>query len=213
VTLNVEGEAHFIGLRVRCDSGVFGCDPTSLEMVEDSGHRVPRILAQMKESLISNGGIESEGIFRLAGETSDIKHVKAEMNNNQFNGNYDVNTIASLIKIWYRELPTPILNVLPKECFLNSQEANLFLDAYKDMPDPNKALVDWLVDLLISVAEKQSINKMTVQNLAIVLAPNLYEPTGTDPMEGLVLSQKCAQLFAHLLSSRNSNPEQEITVD
>jgi hypothetical protein len=211
VTLNVEGEAHFIGLKVRCDSGVFGCDPNSHEMVEDSGHRVPRILAQMKECLILNGGLESEGILRLAGDATDIKRVKAEMNNNQFNvqTNYDVNTIASLIKIWYRELPTPVLNALPKECFMNSTEPNLFLEAYNEMPDPNKALVAWLVDFLLAVAEKQAINKMTIQNLAIVLAPNLYEPTGTDPMEGLVLSQKCAQLFAHLLSSRNSSPEQE----
>jgi len=210
VTLKVEGEAHFIRLRVRCDSGVFGCDPSSLEMIDDAGHRVPRILAQMKDCLVSNGGLESEGIFRLAGEASDIKRVKAEMNNNQFSGNYDDNTVATLIKIWFRELPTPVLNVLPNECF-SSTDTNLFMEAYNNMAEPNKALVDWLVDLLIAVSEKQSVNKMTIQNLAIVLAPNLYEPTGTDPMEGLVLSQKCAQLLAHLLNSRHSITEQEMS--
>lgn len=39
---------------------------------------------------------------------------------------------------------------------------------------------------------------MTIQNLAIVVAPNLYDVSSVDPMEGLVMSQKVVQvcLFA-----------------
>eukprot|EP01103_Thecamoeba_quadrilineata_P005657 TRINITY_DN15426_c0_g1_i1.p1 TRINITY_DN15426_c0_g1~~TRINITY_DN15426_c0_g1_i1.p1 ORF type:complete len:355 (+),score=46.48 TRINITY_DN15426_c0_g1_i1:64-1065(+) len=209
VTLNVEGEAHFIRLKVRSDTGVFGCDPSSLETIDDAGFRVPRILAMMKEALITNGGLESEGIFRLAGEALDIKQVKVEMNANQFTGNYDVNTLASLIKIWFRELPVPILNVFPKEV-IEASDPQAFVEAYDNLVHPNKVLMDWLIDFLNRVAEKQDINKMSAQNLAIVLAPNLYEPTGTDPMEGLVLSQKCAQLLTQLLISRHNLQSAEL---
>jgi hypothetical protein len=34
---------------------------------------------------------------------------------------------------------------------------------------------------------------------AIVVAPNLYDPPGCDPMEGLVMSQKAVQFLHHLV--------------
>jgi len=62
-----------------------------------------------------------------------------------------------------------------------------------------RTLLDWLIDLLMTVAAKSHINKMTIQNLAIVVAPNLYNPPGSDPIEGLVLSQKCVQFLHNIL--------------
>jgi hypothetical protein len=34
---------------------------------------------------------------------------------------------------------------------------------------------------------------------AIVVAPNLYDPPGSDPMEGLVMSQKAVQFLHNLI--------------
>lgn len=110
------------------------------------------------------------------------------------------------IKIWFRDLPTPILNAIPQETIMNFSSSEDCVAAYHQLPEPQKTLLDWLLDFLTSVSQNSEINKMTAQNLgihlfiiinnfkAIVIAPNLYDISTPNPMEGLVLSQKCAQV-------------------
>jgi len=203
VTLRIIGGAPlFINLRIACESGVFGVDPTTLEMTEDQGHRVPIILAQMKNIVLDNGGIKNEGIFRLAGEQTEIARIKDLMNRKLFDYNTkDVNTIANLIKIWFRDLPVPILNALPDNSIMNCSDVNECIANYQNLPEPQKSLLGWLLDFLAVVASNSEVNKMTAQNLAIVIAPNLYDISTPNPMEGLILSQKCAQFLNHILNS------------
>jgi len=200
VTLKIDGGASIIlTARIRCETGVFGVDPVSLELEEDDGYKVPAILALMRRSLIEHGGLSQEGIFRLAGEQTEIKRIKEIMNKKEFSSSNDVNTIASLIKIWFRELPTPILNALPAESIFYSNDINDCVTAFNTLPEPQKTLLEWLLHLLIMTATNSTINKMSAQNLAIVVAPNLYDVSTSNPMEGLVMSQKCVQFLHNVL--------------
>jgi len=199
VTMTVDGDTQFLTVRIRCETGVFGVDPTSIEMETDGLYQVPSILALMKRSLLLHGGLTSEGIFRLAGEQTEIRRIKETMNRKEFTDSNDLNTVASLIKIWFRELPTPILNALPQESIFYSSEIGDCVTAFDNLPEPQKTLLSWLIDLLILVAQQSPINKMTIQNLAIVVAPNLYDVSTSNPMEGLVMSQKCVQFFHNVL--------------
>eukprot|EP01133_Synstelium_polycarpum_P008008 gene8008-9407_t len=212
VVLQVEGGvSHFLTIKIRCETGVFGVDPASLEadLVEDGGHhRIPNILVLMKRSLIEYGGLQQEGIFRLAGEQTEIKRIKELMNRNEFTSSNDINTVASLIKIWYRELPNPILNSIPTEKIFHCGDVDECVDAINKLPEMQKNLLDWLMDLLLQVAANSSVNKMTAQNLAIVVAPNLYDVSSSNPMEGLVLSQKCVQFLLNVLNYRLTHPVQ-----
>lgn len=69
----------------------------------------------MKRSFIEYGGLKQvcpinfralwlislqEGIFRLAGEQTEIKRLKEIMNKKEFVSSNDINTIASLIKVF-----------------------------------------------------------------------------------------------------------------
>jgi len=210
VVLKVEGGAsHFITVKIRCETGVFGVDPLSLECVDDDGFRVPQILVLMKKSLIEGGGLQQEGIFRLAGEQTEIKRLKESMNKNEFTSSTDINTIASLIKIWYRELPTPILNSIPTEKIFYSTDVEECVQAVNMLPEPQKGLLHWLMNLLLQVSEYSDINKMTAQNLAIVVAPNLYDVSSSNPMEGLVMSQKCVQFLHNVLNHKVSVSRRE----
>jgi len=168
-------------------------------LAEDEGFKVPVILGLMRRSLVEYGGISQEGIFRLAGEQTEIRRIKETMNKKEFSSSNDVNTIASLIKIWFRELPTPILNALPAESIFYSSDINDCVTAFNTLPEPQKTLLDWLLQLLIMTSSNSSINKMTAQNLAIVVAPNLYDVSTSNPMEGLVMSQKCVQFLHNVL--------------
>lgn len=201
VTLKIDDESSlFLTVRIRCETGVFGVEPGSLEMVNDDGFQVPAILASMKRSLIEYGGLKQEGIFRLAGEQTEIKRIKEIMNKKEFVSSNDVNTIASLIKIWFRELPTPILNCVPPDSIFHSNDVTGCVKAFEELPDLQKTLLSWLMDLLIKTSQNSKENKMTSQNLAIVVAPNLYDVSTSNPMEGLVMSQKCVQFLHNVLN-------------
>jgi len=204
VTLRIDGgPGLFINLKVAGEVGVFGVDPSTLEMVDDDGYKVPSVLVEMKSCILKNNGQTSEGIFRLAGEQTEIKRIKELMNKKSFDYNTkDINTIASLLKIWYRDLPVPILNALPQDQIMNCSEPSDCVLAYQNLSEPQKTLLDWLMDLLIFVSNHAQVNKMTPQNLAIVIAPNLYDISTPNPMEGLILSQKCAQFLNHILNSK-----------
>lgn len=201
VTLKIDDEmSHFLTVRIRCETGVFGVEPSSLEMEEDNGYQVPCILVSMKRSIIEFGGLKQEGLFRLAGEQTEIKRIKEIMNKKEFVSSGDINTIASLLKIWFRELPTPILNCVPQESIFHSNDVAGCVKAFEDLPELQKTLLSWLMDLLIMTAQNSKENKMTSQNLAIVVAPNLYDVSTSNPMEGLVMSQKCVQFLHNVLN-------------
>jgi len=195
------GESLFINLRVAGETGVFGVDPMSLELTDDNGFQVPKVIAEMRRIIIEKGGVNTEGIFRLAGEQTEIKRIKELLNNKSFDfKTNDLNAIASLLKIWFRELPVPILNALPQESIMSFQDANDCVMAYQSLPEPNKTLLTWLLDLMTLIVSNCKVNKMTSQNLAIVVAPNLYDINTPNPLEGLFLSQKCAAFLNHVLN-------------
>jgi len=201
VTVRIQGgESLFINLRVAGEAGVFGVDPMSLELCDDCGYQVPKIIADMRRQILEKNGVNTEGIFRLAGEQTEIKRIKEQMNSKNYDVNTnDINAIASLLKIWFRELPVPVLNALPQESIMGFQDANDCLQAYHTLPEPNKSLLSWLLDLMKLIVSNSAVNKMTAQNLAIVVAPNLYDINTPNPLEGLFLSQKCAAFLNHVL--------------
>lgn len=58
----------------------------------------------MKNYLIQQDAWKQEGIFRLAGEASDIQYVKQQMNKTKrldVSTNPDINSIANLLKVLF----------------------------------------------------------------------------------------------------------------
>eukprot|EP01122_Echinamoeba_exundans_P016926 TRINITY_DN873_c0_g1_i1.p1 TRINITY_DN873_c0_g1~~TRINITY_DN873_c0_g1_i1.p1 ORF type:complete len:470 (+),score=89.51 TRINITY_DN873_c0_g1_i1:169-1410(+) len=196
----VETTPYFIGIRIRCASGVFGADPSSLDQIQDGPFKVPEVLLLMKNALMSQDALKAEGIFRLAGEVSSIAKIKSELNAKTFSTSDDVNAVATLIKVWFRELPRPLLQSIPTDTIFNASSPDALSKAYNSMQQPEKDLLGWLMDLLLATSEHQKVNKMTPQNLSICVAPNLYDVSSSDPMEGLVLSQKVVVFLTNLLN-------------
>jgi len=200
----LEGKySKFFDLKIRCDGGVFGCDPASLDMAQDDGYIVPKVLVDMKQALEAHGAHQSEGIFRLAGDVQDVRILKQAVNAGTFKTEdvQDVHAVASLMKIWFRELPAPLLNAISPHSIQDSGVNNV-LQECNGLPDPEKSLLFWLADLLCEYALHESVNKMSTQNLAIVVAPNLYNPVCANPLESMMLSQKSVAFFHSLVLSR-----------
>jgi hypothetical protein len=67
--------------------------------------------------------------------------------------------------------------------------------AFGTLPEPQKTLLDWLLHLLIVVSSNHDVNKMTAQNLAIVVAPNLYDVSTSNPMVQALLYGSTKQIL------------------
>lgn len=53
----------------------------------------------MRESLIESEGLKCEGIFRVAGDHSEVNKLKLQMNGKTFKGAADPPSVANLVKV------------------------------------------------------------------------------------------------------------------
>ncbi|CAG8585031.1 4608_t:CDS:10, partial [Ambispora gerdemannii] len=91
---------------------IFGVDLA--EQMERDGHELPLILVKCAEA-IEQYGLESQGIYRLNGATSQIQKLKTLFDRNAEAVDLktedflsDINNIAGVLKLWFRELPEPL---------------------------------------------------------------------------------------------------------
>ena len=64
----------------------------------------------LKNYMLKNGGIDIVGIFRLAPDKDDCNWAKQQINEGEFAAVDDVNIVANLIKVFFRELPVSLLD-------------------------------------------------------------------------------------------------------
>ncbi|GMH82317.1 hypothetical protein TrST_g12547 [Triparma strigata] len=170
--------------------------------------RVPAVLEMLKNYLVKNGGLDIVGIFRLAPDKDDCNWAKQQINEGEFEAVDDVNIVANLIKVFFRELPVSLLEQFRDEdiCKIAEMEVGSgVLEAVEGVCKENKAvlsLIYWLFDLMSAVVQNESVNKMSAKNMAIVMSPNLFSINSENPMVALTMSQKVADFCTVLLQSR-----------
>ncbi|KAJ5073491.1 rho gtpase-activating protein 68f [Anaeramoeba ignava] len=135
---------------------------------------------------ISKTSLEIEGIFRIPGQQSVIKELKAELDNGKdidFEKVEDKYAIASLLKLYLRELPEPLCGFEYYDMFLAAQAINVEITrnvmlrkVIDFLPPLNKILLKYLCKFLTEVEKNSAKNKMNAENLAVVFSPNLLRP-------------------------------------
>ena len=95
----------------------------------------------------------------------------------------DVHVVASVLKSYLRSLPDPMLTHHLYNEFLEASQKNseehrkaAILNAINKLPDGNHANLKYLTKFLSYLSEKHGQNKMSTQNIAIVMSPNLLWP-------------------------------------
>ncbi|GMI20528.1 hypothetical protein TrCOL_g3802 [Triparma columacea] len=171
--------------------------------------RIPAVLEMMKKYLIEHEGIDVVGIFRLAPDKDDCLWAKQQINEGEFNGCSDVNIVANLIKVFFRELPVSLLDMFEDKdiCKIADMEpGKVVLDEVEKVcgggKKGNLALIYWLLDLMSTVVMNEKVNRMSAKNMAIVMSPNLYSISSENPMAALTMSQKVADFTTVVLKSR-----------
>ena len=156
---------------------------------------IPNVLIALKSGLFRSGGHLKEGIFRTAPNGTECKMVEEALNEGHF-GDVDFESIdgevtANLIKLWFRSLPHPVLKVLSKGDRIESvQSVDDTVGIITDyLGEPQRSHFLWLIDLCVDVIAHTSSNKMTPKAIAVVMAPNLYDPESFEnPMKCMTFS-------------------------
>ncbi|XP_025937630.1 rho GTPase-activating protein 25 isoform X1 [Apteryx rowi] len=155
-------------------------------------HQVP-ILVEKCAEFIREHGMSEEGIFRLPGQDNLVKRLRDAFDAGErpsFDRDTDVHTVASLFKLYLRELPEPVVPWMQYEDFLLCGQV---LDADKSkghqellkqlslLPRDNYNLLSYICRFLHEIQLNSCVNKMSVDNLATVIGVNLIRPKIGDP--------------------------------
>ncbi|NWQ86743.1 RHG25 protein, partial [Burhinus bistriatus] len=155
-------------------------------------HQVP-ILVQKCAEFIREHGVNEEGIFRLPGQDNLVKQLRDAFDAGErpsFDRDTDVHTVASLFKLYLRELPEPVVPWMQYEDFLlcgqvlDTDERKGHQELLKQLsllPRDNYNLLSYICRFLHEIQLNSSINKMSVDNLATVIGVNLIRPKIEDP--------------------------------
>uniref|UniRef100_A0A8C7J7P3 Rho GTPase-activating protein 32 n=1 Tax=Oncorhynchus kisutch TaxID=8019 RepID=A0A8C7J7P3_ONCKI len=161
---------------------VFGCDLG--EHLLNSGHDVPQVLKSCTEFIEKHGVVD--GMYRLSGIASNIQKLRHEFDSEQIPDLtkdvyiQDIHCVGSLCKLYFRELPNPLLTYQLYEKFSEAVSAATdeerlikIHDVIQQLPPPHYRTLEFLMRHLSHLATFSYVTNMHSKNLAIVWAPNL----------------------------------------
>ncbi|EDV22046.1 RalA-binding protein 1 [Trichoplax sp. H2] len=146
---------------------------------------LPRVIYECIQYL-ERTGIHSEGIYRVSGTKSKIMAYRAQYDSV---GTIDFSTadpdsVAGLLKLYLRELPCNLLTSELSDKFEEASAISLKDGSWEpikalvqQLPLPNRTLICWIIKHVANVIKNESVNKMTLPNMVIVLGPTLHLPT------------------------------------
>eukprot|EP00516_Mucochytrium_quahogii_P006643 CAMPEP_0203755232 /NCGR_PEP_ID=MMETSP0098-20131031/8712_1 /ASSEMBLY_ACC=CAM_ASM_000208 /TAXON_ID=96639 /ORGANISM=" , Strain NY0313808BC1" /LENGTH=349 /DNA_ID=CAMNT_0050646597 /DNA_START=93 /DNA_END=1139 /DNA_ORIENTATION=+ len=208
-----KGSEH-AGKKPSAKNSQFGTDLIHCARVQVNGYTetIPIVLVILKEAFIKLEGPITEGIFRVPPNGDECLAVKQKIDKvlgpEALEGCVGPTTPAALLKQFFRDLPSGVLNSLDKEriAFYCDKNTNLDMQALVgELPQPHRDVLLWLVDFLVVVASNHETNRMDAKNLGIVFGPNMYsseDPARMDDvarLEFLSLLPKLNKIVENLI--------------
>ncbi|KAJ1553642.1 hypothetical protein HK405_007329, partial [Cladochytrium tenue] len=188
---------------------VFGMDLANL--CDRDGVSVPTVVPRSIE-VIERHGLRMPGLYRLSGSNAAVQRVRAAFDKGAdytILDDYadDVSVITSVLKLFFRELPNPLLPRSmyqdfiaaarmdkQRECVIRTHE---LINA---LPDANYATLRVLGAHLWRVHKNSDENKMGIQNLSVVWASSLMDansvPAGQRDTDEVQLQARVVETIA-----------------
>ena len=180
----------------------------AVDTLNVNGFAIPVILVKLYGALKDNGGLEEEGIFRLAPDAVKCDELREALDNDgealeRIGKGTDAHILANLIKIWFRRLPIRLLAGISSEQIGACDSGAKCMALLQGFPTLQKGLFLWLLEMMADGAERGSVNRMNERAIAIVVAPNLYDPPDPgdcpNPMAALTYTQGMSRFVTELL--------------
>ncbi|XP_051896862.1 rho GTPase-activating protein 25-like isoform X2 [Pristis pectinata] len=177
-------------------------------------HLVP-IIVEKCADFMREQGLKEEGIFRLPGQDNLVKELRDAFDAGErpsFNRDTDVHTVASLFKLYLRELPEPVVpwsqyedflacsQMMGSDKMLGQQELTKQISL---LPQANYNLLSYICRFLHEVQLHSAMNKMGVDNLATVIGVNLFRPKTEDPVAIMRGAPQIQKLMTVMISNHD----------
>uniref|UniRef100_A0A1A8LQK8 Rho GTPase activating protein 18 n=2 Tax=Nothobranchius pienaari TaxID=704102 RepID=A0A1A8LQK8_9TELE len=187
-TAGIDLKAHK-AVKVKAkESGLFGV-PLNTLLEQDQkrvpGTKVPFILQRLMR-YIEEEGLDTEGLLRIPGAATRVKSLCQELESAFYDGTFPWKQLkqhdaASLLKLLIRELPHPLLTVEHLNAFIavnkfptKKQQLHALNLLVLLLPETNRDTLKALVEFFQRVIDHQAKNKMTLNNVSVVMAPNIF---------------------------------------
>ncbi|XP_070502714.1 rho GTPase-activating protein 7 isoform X3 [Chironomus tepperi] len=166
------------------DKKVFGV-PFSV-ILQKTGHTLPKGI-QAALTWLKINALDQVGIFRKSGVKSRIAKLKTSIDQTDENiikifEDQQAYDVADVVKQYFRDLPESLLTTklcdtfvsifqyLPAEVKFEALQSAILL-----LPDENREVLLMLLEFLHQVAAKSEYNQMSPNNLAVCLAPSIFQ--------------------------------------
>jgi len=156
---------------------------------------VPIIVQKCVEFLRAKGCIQQEGIFRISGENAaviELKNAWNEEEDTQFQLDLnleDIHTVSSALKLYFRELPEPLLTYKLYDEWVATQymsevikRIEMVRQLVTRLPEIHRSTLQFLIAFLREIGENSEQNKMNSSNLSVVFGPTLCRCRKDDPL-------------------------------
>eukprot|EP00752_Nemacystus_decipiens_P016285 g14564.t1 len=153
-------------------------------------------------------GLYVPGLFRVPGNTETIRQLKSSFDAGEhveFDERiHNVHEVATLLKMYFRELPDPVVPTPHYHTMLEASVKPLpeFVETARacvgQFPTINCTCLRLLFAFLHRVSLCSADNKMTTENLGIVFAPNLLRAPNATEMNVMDL-QACINLVKRMI--------------
>lgn len=161
---------------------VFGC---SLQALCEREHgTVPHFVQQCIHS-VERRGLDIDGLYRVSGNLATIQKLRYKVDHEEHldldDGRWeDVHVITGALKLFFRELPEPLVPFGHFDKFIAAikmqdplRKGRCIRDLVRSLPPANHDTMKVLFRHLCRVIEFKEENRMSVQSIAIVFGPTL----------------------------------------
>ncbi|XP_066540043.1 rho GTPase-activating protein 28 isoform X2 [Hoplias malabaricus] len=196
------------------ESGIFGVPLTTLlenDQKKFPGSKVPLVFKKLLSKL-EQTGLQTEGILRVPGSASRVKHLRQELDTKFYEDSFDWeqvrhNDAAGLLKMFIRELPHPLLTQQHLPAFTAAQNISSPKHQLQALhllilllPEVNRDTLKALLEFLRKVVAYEDKNRMSLWNVSMIVAPNLFTGRGkTSRMEDMQGAAGAAHLIRLLI--------------
>ncbi|TVY19795.1 putative Rho-type GTPase-activating protein 4 [Lachnellula arida] len=164
-------------------------DPSRLfgsELVERANYerrQIPSVVTRCIEE-VELRGMDIEGIYRKTGGSGQVKIIQEGFDKtNDYDisdPDLDITAVTSVLKQYFRKLPTPLLTFDVYDRVLESisidddkERCTHLRRTFNMLPPKHRDCLEFLIFHLARVAVRESENLMTPKNLAVVFAPTI----------------------------------------
>nr|CEG03631.1 unnamed protein product [Fusarium acuminatum CS5907] len=167
---------------------LFGSDLE--ERADHERRQIPSVVTRCIEE-VELRGMDQEGIYRKTGGNSQVNMIKDGFSKDEnfdiSDPDLDITAVTSVLKQYFRKLPTPLLTfdvyerVLESNAIVDETERSDHLrKTFASMPQRHRDCLEFLMFHLARVAQREPENLMSPKNLAVVFAPTIMRDTSLE---------------------------------